>query len=44
MNANELKLIEDIRFRAALECETDEDFAQAEADRDTLLSLLGYPV
>lgn len=31
--------IEAIRERAAVECESEEDFAQAEADRDTLLAL-----
>lgn len=36
-------LIEEIQQRASLECETDEEYAQAEADRDTLLALLGHP-
>lgn len=34
------EILDEIRRRASLECETDEDFAQAEADRDTLLEIL----
>lgn len=39
----ETRLINEIRDRAAVECETQEEFAQAEADRDTLLALMGFP-
>lgn len=40
----EQRIIQAIRERASIECETQEEFAQAEADRDSLLALLGYPI
>jgi hypothetical protein len=43
VNIEERITIRQIQFRASVECETPEEFAQAEADRDTLLAILDYP-